>query len=62
MARKEKPLTCTFFVGGKPIERLTPEQLDRMAERIGEVMSSYYSNHVDEYRNLKPDKKTRKEF
>jgi hypothetical protein len=62
MARKEKPLTCTFFVGGKPIERLTPEQLDRMAERIGEVMSSYYSNHVDEYLNLKSDKKTRKEF
>lgn len=62
MARKEKPLTCTFFVGGKPIERLTPEQLDRMAERIGEVMSSYYSNHVDEYRNLRSDKKTRKEF
>jgi ABC-type transporter MlaC component len=60
MARKEKPLTCTFFVGGKPIERLTPEQLDRMAERIGEVMSSYYSNHIDEYQNLK--KKSRKEF
>ncbi len=62
MARKEKPLTCTFFVGGKPIERLTTEQLDRMAERLGEAMSSYYSRHIDEYQNLKSNEKTGKEF
>lgn len=62
MARKEKPLTCTFFVGGKPIDRLTPEQLDRMAERLGEAMSTYYTAHPDEYRKIKTEAETRKEL
>lgn len=56
MARKEQPLTCTFFVGGKPVDKLTPEQLDRMAERLGEVMSTYYTAHPEEYRKLKTER------
>lgn len=52
MAKASKPLTCTFFVGGKQIEQFTPEQLDKMAERIGEAMSRYYSVHPEEYRVL----------
>ena len=53
MARKELKLTCSFFVGGRPVDKLTPEQLDRMAERLGEAMSLYYSNHLDEYAKIK---------
>jgi hypothetical protein len=53
MAKKEQLLTCTFFVGGKPVDKLTPEQLDRMAEKLGETMSLYYSNHLDEYAKIK---------
>ena len=53
MARKEQKLTCTFFVGGKQVEKLTPEQCERMAQRVGEVLSLYYSAHPDEYRKLK---------
>lgn len=53
MARKEQKLTCTFFVGGKQVEKLSPEYLDKMAERLGEVMSVYYTAHLDEYKNLK---------
>ena len=53
MARKEKKLTCTFFVGGKQVEKLTPEQCERMAQRVGEVLSLYYSAHPEEYRKLK---------
>lgn len=51
MAKKE--LTCTFFVGGKPVEKLTAEQLDRMAERLGAAMSVYYTAHPEEYAKIK---------
>lgn len=56
MARKEKLLTCTFFVGGKQVDRLTPEQLDKMAQRLGEVMSKYYTAHPEEYKMLKQER------
>lgn len=52
MARKQQ-LTCTFYLGGKRIDKLTPEQLDKMAHRIGEAMSLYYSNHIEEYIKIK---------
>jgi hypothetical protein len=54
MARKEqKTLTCTFFVGGKQVDKLTPEHLDKMSQRLGEVMSIFYTQHPDEYQQLK---------
>ncbi len=53
MARKEQTLTCTFFVGGEPVEKLTPEQLDKISERLGEVMSTYYTAHPEEYAKIK---------
>lgn len=53
MAKKEKTLTCTFFVGGKQVDKLTPEQIDRMANKIGEALSIYYTAHPQEYANIK---------
>jgi hypothetical protein len=53
MAEKAKKLTCTFFVGGMPVKELTPEQLDKMAKRIGEAMSIYYTAHPEEYKKIK---------
>lgn len=53
MARKEQKLTCTFFVGSKPVEKLTPEHLEKISQRLGEVMSIYYTAHSEEYRTLK---------
>ena len=53
MARKEQKLTCTFFVGGKQVDKLTPEHLEKMSQRLGEVMSIYYTAHSDEYKQLK---------
>ena len=53
MARKEQKLTCTFFVGNKQVDKLTPEYLDKMAQRLGEAMSIYYTAHMDEYKKLK---------
>ena len=53
MAKKEKKLTCTFYVNGVQVDKLTPEYLDKMAQRLGEALSIYYSQHPDEYKQLK---------
>ena len=50
---KDKPLTVTLHIGGKQVERLTDEQRDRMAERLSEAMSLYYTAHPEEYARLK---------
>ena len=52
MARKEQKLTCSFFVGGKQVDKLSPEHLDKMAQNLGEVMSLYYTANIDEYKQL----------
>ena len=53
MARKEQKLTCTFFVGGKQVDKLSPEYLGKMAKRLGDAMSIYYTAHAEEYKQLK---------
>lgn len=52
MTEKAKKLTCTFFVGGKSVEKLTPEQRAKIAQRIGEAMSTYYTAHPEEYQKI----------
>ena len=52
MAKQQK-LTYTFYVGGVQVEKLTPEQTKRMADRLSETMSLYFSNHMDEFVKLK---------
>ena len=49
---KNKELTVTFFMGGKQIDKLTPEQKERMMQRISKTMSIYYLAHIDEYERL----------
>ena len=53
MARKEQKLTCTFFVGGKQVDKLTPDMLEKMSQKVGEVMSLYYTANLQEYANIK---------
>lgn len=53
MAKKEKKLTCSFFVGGKQVDKLTPEYLEKLSERLGKVMSVYYTANLEEYQQLK---------
>ena len=50
---KDTKLTVTFYVGGKQVEKLTPEQLDRMAERLSETMGIYYTAHPEEFAKIK---------
>lgn len=56
MARKGQQLTCTFYINGQQVERLTEEQLSVMARRLGEAMSIYYTAHPDEYIKFKGEK------
>ena len=53
MAEQVKKLTCTFFVGGMPVEELTPDQSEKIAKRVGEAMSIYYTAHPEEYKKIK---------
>ena len=52
MAR-QKEITIKLFVNGEQVETLTAEQRESMAKRMGKRMSTYYSNHIDEYKQLK---------
>lgn len=49
-----KELTVTFFVGGERVDKLTEEHKERIAQRFGEALSSYYSRNIAEYARLKP--------
>lgn len=51
--RKGKELTVTLYVGGKQVDTLTPEQRKRMAEKLSERMSIYYTAHLDEFLKIK---------
>ncbi len=51
--KKNKPLTVSLYVGGKKVDTLTEEQREKMAQRLSEVMSRYYSLHPEEYLKLK---------
>ena len=51
--KKRKKLTVTLFIGDKRIDKLTPEQSDRMSERLSQVMSRYYSSHIEEFGRMK---------
>ena len=53
---KDTKLTVTLHIGGKQVERLTDEQCERMAKRLSETMSRYYTAHSEEYRKLSKQK------
>ena len=55
MARKQKTLTCTFFIGDKQVDKLPPEYVDKMCERLSLVMSRYYTAHPEEFAAMKPE-------
>lgn len=51
MAKQQK-LTYTLYVGGVQVDKLTPEQKQKMGERLSEAMSLYYTQHPEEYLKL----------
>lgn len=48
-----KALTVTFHIGGNQVDKLTAEQSERMAQRLSETMSLYYTAHPEELAKLK---------
>ena len=50
---RDTKLTVTLHIGGERSEKLTAEQVQRMAERLSDVMSVYYTAHPDEFAELK---------
>lgn len=49
----KKPLTTTIYIGGKQVDKLTEEQCERMAQKLSEAMSLYYTAHIDEFKKIK---------
>jgi hypothetical protein len=50
---KDKKLTVTLHIGGKQVDKLTEEQCERIAQRLSETMSLYYTSNPEEYREIK---------
>lgn len=50
---KGRPLTVTLHIGGKQVDTLTPEQRERMAQKLSEAMSRYYTANKKEFMELK---------
>lgn len=50
---RNKPLTVTLHIGGKQVDTLTEEQREKMAQRLSEAMSLYYTAHPEEFLKLK---------
>ena len=51
--RKDTKLTVTLHIGGKQVDKLTAEQSERMAQRLSDAMSLYYTAHPEEYQQIK---------
>lgn len=52
-----KPLSVTLHIGGKQVDTLTEEQRERMARRLSEAMSLYYTSHPEEFLKIKETEK-----
>lgn len=50
---KGTKLTVTLHIGEKQIDKLTADQSERMAQRLTEAMSLYYTAHPEEFSKLK---------
>ena len=50
---KDTKLTVTLHIGGKQVDTLTPEQRERIAQKLSKAMSIYYTAHPEEYSKLK---------
>lgn len=50
---RDTKLTVTLHIGDKQIDKLTADQSKRMAQRLSEAMSIYYTSHSDEFLKIK---------
>lgn len=57
---KGKPLTFTLHIGDKQIDTLPDDYLERMAQRLSERMSLYYTAHPEKYLKFKETERKEK--
>lgn len=50
---KDKPLTVTLYIGEKRVDSLTEEQAEKMAKRLSDTMSTYYTANRKEFKDIK---------
>lgn len=50
---KQKQLTVTLHIGGRQVDRLTDEQAEKIAKRLSERMSAYYTANPGEYKRIR---------
>lgn len=50
---KKSGLTFTLHVGGTQIDKLSADQVQRIADRLSETMSTYYTAHPEEFKKLR---------
>ena len=48
-----KELTVTLHIGGKQVDKLTADQSERIAKRLSEAMSLYYTANPAEFSQIK---------
>lgn len=49
---KNTKLTVTIHIGGKQVDELTDEQKERLAQKLSDAMSLYYTAHPQEFQEL----------
>ena len=54
---KKTPITVSLHIGGKQVDKLTPEQSEALAQRLSAAMSLYYTARPEEYRKIGKTKK-----
>ena len=47
-----KEITVTLHIGGEQVEKLTPGQVQKIADRLYESMSEYYTVHPEEFKKI----------
>ena len=48
-----KLLSYSIRVGGERVESLTEEQCEKMAQKVGDALSVYYTAHPEEFLKIK---------
>ncbi len=55
-----KPLTVTLYYNSVQVDTLPEEARQNISERLTRAMSTYYTAHPDEYRDLVTDPQEQK--
>lgn len=52
MGRRSEPLKVIIYLDGKPVDEIPPEVKAKMSERLSRVVSDYFSQRPEEYKQF----------